>query len=167
MKLRILALSLLFNVFVFAQDQAPTGGRPSGGRTETPTRGVVKYKAMERALLQAQQDKQQEAVGKLLAEDFEVWSAEANEPTPREIFEQKATGANISWFQIRNMAVRDFGSVAIVSFLLDRRGEMNGKAVTPTVFVVDVWQQQTGKLAVRYISAPGKAAAQLMPTGKE
>jgi hypothetical protein len=158
---------LLLSFIAVAQDQAPTGGRPSGGRTETPTRGVVKYKAMERALLQAEQDKRQDATRQMVTEDFEVWSAEKNEPTPRELWEQGWMSANISWFQIRNMAVRDFGSVAVVSFLLDRRGESNGKPVTPTVFVVDIWQQQTGKLAVRYISAPGKPAAQLMPTGKE
>ena len=158
---------MLLSICVFAQDQVPTGGRPSGGRTETPTRGVIKYKALERALLQAQQDKRQDAARQMIAEDFEIWSAEKNEPTPRELWEQGLASSNISWFQIRNMAVRDFGSVAVVSFLLDRRGEANGKPVTPTVYVVDVWQQQTGKLAVRYISAPGKPAAQLMPTGKE
>jgi hypothetical protein len=158
---------ILLGIGAFAQDQAPTGGLPSGGRTETPTRGVIKYKALERALLQAQQDKRQDAVHQALADDFEIWSAEKNEPTPRELWEQSLTSSNISWFQIRNMAVRDFGSVAVVSFLLDRRGEANGKPVTPTVYVVDVWQQQTGKLAVRYVSAPGKPAAQLMPTGKE
>jgi len=164
---RLLIAVLLLSIGVVAQDQAPTGGRPSGGRTETPTRGVVKYKALEKALLQAQQDKQQDAMSKLLADDFEVWSAEQNDPTPRELWEHNASSANISWFQIRNVAVRDFGTVAIVSFLLDRRGDANGKPITPTVYVVDVWNQQSGRLSVRYISAPGKPAAQLMPAIKE
>jgi hypothetical protein len=152
---KLLLAVLVLSVAALAQDQAPTGGRPTGGRTETPTRGVVKYKAMERALLQAQQDKQQDAISRLLADDFETWSAEKNEPTPRELWEQSAAASNISWFQIRNMAVRDFGSVAIVSFLLDRRGEANGKPITPTVYVVDVWQQPGGRLSVRYMSVPG------------
>ncbi len=164
---RLLVLVILLSIAAVAQDKAPTGGRPSGGRTETPTRGVVRYKAMERALLQAQQEKQQEKLSGMLADDFEVWSAEQTEPTPRELWEQNATASNITWFQIRNMAVRDFGSVAIVSFLLDRHGDANGKPVSPTVFVVDVWQQQTGKLMVRYQSGPGKPGAQLLPTGKE
>jgi hypothetical protein len=164
---RILIFITLLAVVAAGQDKAPTGGRPSGQRTETPTRGVIKYKAMERALLQAQQEKQQDKVSGMLTEDFEVWSSEQNEPTPRELWEQNATSSNISWFQIRNMAVRDFGNIAIVSFLLDRRGEVNGKPVTPTVFVVDVWQQPAGKLVVRYQSVPGKPGAQLLPTGKE
>jgi hypothetical protein len=164
---RILVLIVLLAVAAVGQDKAPTGGRPSGGRTETPTRGVVKYKAMERALLQAQQEKQQDKVSGMLADDFEVWSSEQSDPTPRELWEQNAASSNISWFQIRNMAVRDFGNIAIVSFLLDRHGEANGKPVTPTVFIVDVWQQPAGKLAVRYQSVPGKPGAQLLPTGKE
>ena len=164
---RFLALVILFSLAAVAQDKAPTGGRPSAERTETPTRGVIKYKAIERALLQAQQEKQQDKISAMLADDFEVWSSEQNEPTPRELWEQSATASNITWFQIRNMAVRDFGNIAIVSFLLDRRGEVNGKPVTPTVFVVDVWQQPAGRLAVRYQSVPGKPGAQLLPTGKE
>ena len=164
---RILVLIVLLAVYAVGQDKAPTGGRPSGGRTETPTRGVVKYKAMERALLQAQQEKQQDKVSGMLADDFEVWSSEQSDPTPRELWEQNAASSNISWFQIRNMAVRDFGNIAIVSFLLDRHGEANGKPVTPTVFIVDVWQQPAGKLAVRYQSVPGKTGGLLLPTGKE
>lgn len=167
MKTELLAAILLLSVCAFAQDQRPTGGLPSGGRTETPTRGVVKYKTMERALLQAQQEKQQDAIHRMLADDFEVWSAEQNEPTPRELWEQNAAATNITWFQIRNMAVRDFGNVAVVSFLLDRHGETNGKPVSASIFIVDVWQQQTGKLAVRYQSVPGKTGGQLLPTGKE
>jgi len=158
---------LIVGVAAWAQDVRPTGGRPAGGRVESPTRGVVKYKALEQALLQAEQDKRPEAALDHLAEDCEIWSAEKNEPTPKELWEQNLKSSNISWFQIRNMAVREFGDVAVVSFLLDRRGEVKGKPVTPTVYVVDVWQQPAGKLAVRYVSAPGKPAAQLMPTGKD
>src|SRR5512140_1549649 len=110
---RLLIVVVLLSVSGCAQDQRPPGGRPSG-RTETPTRGVMKYKAMERALLQAQQEKQQDKVSRMLADDFEVWSSEQNEPTPRELWEQNATASNITWFQIRNMAVRDFGNVSIV-----------------------------------------------------
>ncbi len=164
---RLLLAVLMLAVTVVAQDQPPTGGRPSGGRSVTPTRGVVKYKALERALLQAEQDKRADAARQMVADEFEIWSAEKNEPTPRELWEQSLGSSNISWFQIRNMAVRDFGKIAVVSFLMDRRGQANGKPITPTVFVVDVWDQGTGKLAVRYLSSPGKPAAQLMPTGKE
>ena len=89
---RFLALVILFSLAAVAQDKAPTGGRPSAERTETPTRGVIKYKAIERALLQAQQEKQQDKISAMLADDFEVWSSEQNEPTPRELLAQHPPG---------------------------------------------------------------------------
>src|SRR5512147_1893448 len=134
----------------WAQDQPPKGGRPSGGRIETATRGVVRYRGLEKAILQAEQNKDEEALKRFVADDFEVRTAESNQPTPREVWEQGAKSANISWFQIRDMAVHEFGDVAVVSFLLDRRGEAGGKAIPATVFVVDVWRPAESKLAVRY-----------------
>ncbi len=168
MKPLLFAVVLLCAMGVVAQDQPPTGGRPSGGRIESATRGVVRYESLERAILQAEQNKDQDALRRLVADDFEVRSAESSGPTPREMWEQRAESENITWFQIRNMAVHEFGDVAVVSFLLDRRGEAGKRAVPQTVFVVDVWRQAEGKLAVRYVSTPGRpAGAQLMPTGKE
>ncbi len=167
MKTAIFAL-FFCSVVVFAQDQPPTGGRPSGGRIETATRGVVRYRGLEKALLQAEQGKDEEALKRFVADDFEVRSAESNEPMPREVWEQRAKSANINWFQIRDLAVHEFGDVAVVSFLLDRRGDAGGKAIPATVFAVDVWRQAESKLAVRYVSTPGKpAGARLMPTGKD
>jgi ketosteroid isomerase-like protein len=167
MKTLLIAM-LLCSVHVVAQDQPPTGGRPSGGRIETATRGVVRYKGLEKALVQAEQNKDGEALKRFLADDFEVRLAEQDEPVSREMWEQQGESANISWFQIRSLAVHEFGDVAVVSFLLDRRGTVSGKVVPPTVFVVDVWRQAQGRLAVRYVSTPGHpAGAKLMPTGKE
>lgn len=161
---KLIVVSVLFvSIFSIAQSQAPAA-HDAGG---TLTRSASKYKGLETALLQAQQDKKQDAVKQMMDDDFEVWSAEKNEPTPREAWEQGWMSGNLSWFQIRNVAVREFGNLAIVSFLLDRRGSVGEKAMTPTVFVVDVWRQDSGKLAVRYVSSPGKPATQLVPTGKE
>jgi ketosteroid isomerase-like protein len=164
----VLIAMLLCAVGAVAQDQPPTGGQPSGGRIETATRGVVRYKGLENAIIQAEQNKDAEALKRFIADDFEVRSAEQNEPIPREVWEQQAESASLNWFQIRNVAVHEFGDTAIVSFLLDRRGMANGKAVAPTVFVVDVWRQREGKLAARYVSIPlHPAGAQLAPTGKQ
>lgn len=159
---------LLCAIGVVAQDQPPTGGRPSGGRIETATRGVVRYHGLEKALLQAEQNKDVDTLQNLVSEDFEERSAEKNQPTPRDLWELLAKSGDITWFHLRDMAVHEFGDIAVVSFLLDRRGQRGGKAVTPTVFVVDVWRQAEAKLAVRYVSSPGHPAnPQLMPTGKE
>ena len=163
MRKLIVASVLFVSQFSIAQSQAPAAHGAGG----TLTRSASKYKDLETALLQAQQDKRQDDVNRMVDDDFEVWSAEKNEPTPRDVWVQGWMTGNSSWFQIRNVAVREFGDIAVVSFLLDRRGEMGDKPVTPTVFVVDVWRQGTSKLVVRYVSSPGKPAPQVIPTRKE
>jgi hypothetical protein len=65
------------------------------------------------------------------------------------------------------MAVREFADVAVVSFLLERSGIVNGKAMTPVLFIVDVWRKNDDRLAVRYASAPASPVAEEnQPTGK-
>jgi len=75
---------------------------------------------------------------------------------------------NLKSFRVRNMAVHEFGEVAVVSFLLDRSGSVNGKAMSPVLYVVDVWRTKDDKLTVRYASAPANPAPdENRPTGKE
>ncbi len=160
-------LLLILPALLLAQDQAPSGGRPGKGRILTPTRSVTKYTALEKNLFQALQENNRAGVENILTEDFEAWSAEKNPPTPRAEWVETFAG-NLKSFRIHNMAVREFGDVAVVSFLLERTGMANGKAMSPVLFVVDVWQQKGDKLAVRYASSPANPAAQEnKPTGKE
>ncbi len=156
----ILISALLIAFGCLAQDPTGHGG---GG---TLTRQASRYMALETALLQAQQDRNQNAASRLVGNDFEIWSAESADAMPREVWEQGWQDLNLTWFRIRNIAVREFGDTAVISFLLDRRGDRRGRAIPATVYVVDVWQQQAGKLAVRYLSTPGKPALQLMPANK-
>lgn len=161
MRKLIVASVLFVTTLGIGQNQAPVPHGMGG----TLTRSADRYKGLETALLQAQQDKDQNSASRLLADDFEIWSAEQTDARPRELWVQGWTKTNLTWFRIRNITVREFGDTAIVSFLLDRRGDANGKPVAPTTFVVDVWQQQTGKLSVRYISVPGHPTLQLVPAG--
>lgn len=150
---------------VLAQDQPPTGGRPTRGRVQTTTRLVSKYMQAENKLFQALQGDNRAGLEKLLAPGFEAWTAEKTSPTPRDAWMQVFLG-NLKSFRIRNMAVHDYGDLAVVSFLLDRSGAQNRKPMTPVLFVVDVWQHE--KLAVRYASSPANPApAEDKPTGKE
>lgn len=167
MKASLFLLSLLVATAVFAQDQPPTGGRPSGGRRVTATRTVTKYTALETNLFQALQENNRAGVDNILADDFEAWAAEKLPPVPRADWIGMFAG-NLKSFRLRNMAVREFGDVAVVSFLLERSGTVNGKAMTPVLYVVDVWRMNGDKLAVRYASAPASPAAdEDKPTGKE
>lgn len=165
MKRAALIVILLASVFVSAQDQPPTGGRPSSGHTVVATRLVTKYMALERNLFQGLQDGNNPGLEHILATDFESWAAEKLPPTPRADWIHQFSG-NLKTFQIHNMAVREFGDTSVVSFLLQRSGTMNGKPMSPILFIVDVWRND--KLAVRYASAPANPAQlSSTPTGKE
>lgn len=159
---RLLVLSVALCALAVAQDQAP-----AGGRTQTMTRGVAKYTALENNLFQALQDNNRAGTENTLAPDFEAWAAEKLPPTPRADWMQAFVG-NLKSFRIRNMAVHEYGDVSVVSFLLDRSGSVNGKPMSPVLFIVDVWRNQGDKLLVRYASAPANpAAAESTPTGKQ
>ena len=67
--------------------------------------------------------------------------------------------------RVRDLAVREFGDVAVVSFFLDPTA--HGKTRSP-LYVVDVWRQAEHKLAVRYVSQPAHALqAPSRPRGRE
>jgi hypothetical protein len=164
---KLLPFVMLVPILLAAQDQPPTGGRPAAGRTVTPTRTVVKYTALEENLFQALQDNNAAGLDRILASDFEAWAAEKLSPTPRADWMKMFLG-NLQTFRIRNMAVRQFGDVAVVSFLLYRTGEANGKPMSPVLFIVDVWRLSGDKLAVRYASAPANPAPESnKPSGKD
>ncbi len=166
MKRHILMICVvLLATVAFAQDKPPTGGRPSGGRTVTATRSVSKYTGLETRVFQALQGTDQAAAGALLTDDFESWAAEKLPPTPRADWLQTFVG-NLKTFRLHNMAVHDYGEISVVSFLLERSGTVNGKPMSPVLFIVDVWRGD--KLAVRYASAPANPApVQDAPTGKQ
>lgn len=152
---------------LLAQDRRPTGGGASGVRIQSPTRTVTKYTQLETNLFQSLQENNRTALENMLAPDFEAWAAEKTSPTPRDAWMQVFLG-NLKSFWIRNIAVHDYRDVSVVSFLLERSGTQNGKPMTPVLFVVDVWQNNSDKLAVRYASSPANPAPhEGKPTGKE
>ena len=164
---RLLILLGVLPMLLVAQDQAPSGKSQDGSRIVAATRTVTKYTALERNLFQGLQENNRAGVETILAEDFESWTAEKIPPTPRGDWIQTFAG-NLKSFRIRNMAVREFADVAVVSFLLERSGIVNGKAMSPVLFIVDVWRKNDNKLAVRYASAPASPAAEENePTGKQ
>lgn len=166
-KALLLILIVTLPALLLAQDQRPTGGLPGGARSITPTRTVTKYTALESNLFEALQENNKQGAENILDRDFESWSAEKVAPMPRSEWLQAYLG-NLKSFNIRNMAVREFGDIAVVSFLLVRSGTLRGRAMTPVLFIVDVWRQNGDKLAVRYASAPANpAGVDNRPTGKE
>ena len=151
--LTLIALAMLSSTL--AQDRVPAG-RGAPGQA-TLTRSASKYQALENSLIQALADKSHSALNRMLAADFEVWSAERSGPTSRQDWEKAAFATGIQPSRIRDLTVREFGDVAVVSFLL--AGDPASRGTSPIVFFVDVWTQSTNVLNVRYLSTPAKPAA--------
>lgn len=119
----------------------------------TVTRLVQLFSGLEQALDGATQ--QGDVLDKLLAEDFEmrVGSMPGN-PIPRaQWLSQIGKRAGLP-ADIQQMAVHDYDSVAVVSFLLkqDKPQKSSGD-----IYIVDVWKKSGSnwKLAVRYASPAG------------
>jgi len=134
----------------FAADES----RPT--RIPTVTRLVKIFLDMENTLAAALQNGNAAAIDKLLLDDFElrVASMPAN-PTPRAEWIRFSLGKPVS-FHVEQMAVHDFGDVAIVNFL-QTSAAPNARDAAKDVAIVDVWKRagDSWKLAVRYAGPSG------------
>jgi nuclear transport factor 2 (NTF2) superfamily protein len=113
-------------------------------------------------LIDAVQMKVDSHLEQMLDSDFEVWSGEDVPPISRAEWKTKSAATPVAAYRFRNMAVRDFGNISVVSFLLEKTGKQ-----ASTKFVVDVWRNEGDKLAVRYESKPRTPVVGEAPTGKE
>ena len=148
-----------------AQSRLPPGvDGNQGAPAALATRSVSHYLELERALADALHARRRDAVQKMLAPDFEARSAESLDASPAAdwLAEQlRAAPAT----HVRDVAVREFGDVAVVSFWADNVAP--GARRSP-LYVIDVWQQPQQRLASRYVSQPVHAlAAPARPRGRE
>lgn len=125
-----------------------TGGEPQL-RIPTVTRLVQIFSTLESELMAAVQKGDTTAIDKMLADDFELRSgAMPGMPTPRAEWLRHSQGQAVA--PIDQMAVHDYGSAAVVSYLWKRGARHD-------VFIVDVWGKsgEAWKLSVRYASPAG------------
>jgi hypothetical protein len=118
-------------------------------RVPTVTRLVQLFSTLEIELMTAVQQGDAPAIGKMLADDFELRSgATPGTPTPRAEWLKQSQGQAAA--PIEQMAVHDYGAAAVVSYMWKR-------GVRLDVFVVDVWAKSGDgwKLSVRYASPAG------------
>lgn len=135
---------------------------PPGGRIMTVTRQVAQFSQQEHALADALHKADHATTDRLLAADFELRDSSApNQPTPHA---QWIASAHAD-ATVEQMAVHDYGDVAVVSFVsrVDKPASV--------AFVVDVWHKQDTdwQLAVRYqssMSARKMRSGDIRPTGK-
>ena len=142
----------------FAAGQVAPNGR---GGAVTPTRNVLAFTKLENAWIEALQRRDAEALGRLLADDFEIRSAAApGVPTARAEAMRESLRAPVSRSSIEQMAVHEYGDVMLVSFLWT----VEDGTAPQSYFVVDTWKRSGSewKAAVRY-AAPAGAGATMVP----
>jgi hypothetical protein len=148
-----------------AQSRLPPGvDGHRGAPGAMATRSVSHYLDLERALADALHARRRDAAQQMLAPDFEARSADSLDAVPAAdwLTEQLRQAPAM---QVRDLAVREFGDVAVVSFWADIASP--GARRSP-LYVIDVWQQPQARLAARYVSQPVHALpAPPRPRGRE
>jgi ketosteroid isomerase-like protein len=133
---------------------------PSPQRVPTVTRLVQLFSGLENDWMEAVRRRDEAAVARVLGDSFEMRSALApSDPVPAGDWVRNAVHEfHLRSFRISEMAVRELGTVAVVSFRLAQEGDLGGKAESAEFFVADVWVRQDGawKVAARYSAAPDR-----------
>ena len=115
----LFALIALSPLGAWAQPGLPPGVRGPG---MAATRSVVTYLDLERGLVESLQKGDRDSVLRLLADGFEVRSAtdaDADAVPAAEWLQDQARRTTQAG-NMRELSVREFDDVAVVSFLLDR-----------------------------------------------
>jgi len=139
--------------FIASAEDTP----PTGGRVPTVTRQVKAFTELEGALDAGVRSGNAAAVGKMLAEDFEMRAASMpGNPTPRAEWIRLALANPGPPVRIEQMAVHEFGTVAVVSFM-QRPSSKPKHDPSLDVATVDVWRRagDAWVLAVRYSGPAG------------
>ena len=149
-----LALALVaLTLAASAQSRLPPGvdgQRGAPAATATATRSVSHYLDLERALADALHARRGEAAQQMLAPDFEFRSADALDAVPAADWLAEQLRAAPA-MKVRDLAVRELGEAAIVSFWADIASPGTRRA---PLYIIDVWQQPQARLAGRYVSRP-------------
>ncbi|SRR5258706_1544266 len=133
---------------------------PPPQRIPTVTRLVQVFSGLENDWMEAVRRRDEAAVTRVLGDSFEMRSALApSDPVPAADWVRNAVQEfHLRSFRISEMAVRELGTVAVVSFRLAQQGELGGKEESAEFFVADVWVRADGawKVAARYAAAPDR-----------
>jgi hypothetical protein len=166
MRYMLIALLALVSLGALSQPRLPPGVR--GPDSGLATRSVSTYLTLERDLLAALKDGNRDAVLRVLDNDFEVRFAADVDETSGSDWLRDELGSRIETAGVRNLSVREFGGIAVVSFLLDSRRVVKRKTVASTLYVIDVWRQDPHQLLARYVSKPSHTPPiPSRPTGRE
>jgi Domain of unknown function (DUF4440) len=150
------ALRQVSLVFAFGIVAAPPSHAQPATQGQSPvmTRYMKVFMEQETQLLQAVKEKNNEAMEKMLAVNFEMrTSHQAGVPVPRAEWMKSALApVTSSDYTISQMAVQEVGTVAIASFVLTPSAANKAAAAA---FIVDTWvpEGEGWKLRVRHASS--------------
>lgn len=134
---------------------------PATGRIPTVTRLVKTFSELENDLVARAHAADPQALEATLDPAFEMRvGADPGVPLPRDEWIRAARAAPREPLRIDQMAVHDFGTVAIVSF---REAPASAAARGKPQFVVDCWKRagDEWKLAVRYVSDAASSSVKM------
>jgi len=156
---RILFLTLLaaMTVSILGASATASSSGDGIGRIPTVTRLVHIFLQLEGKLSEAVEQRDMPTASKLLSDDFEMRvSAMPGTPIPRAAWLQQSFAEPNSSLVMEQMAVHDFGKIAIVSYSW-KITNVKSK-LERDIFIVDTWRQEAGawKLAVRYAGPAAK-----------
>jgi hypothetical protein len=159
--------ALLFAAAFFGGPGHAATPQPAPNAQVSMTRPMAVFSRLEQDLSTAVSKHDQAATDKLLSVDFELRpDSHPGEPTTRA--EWLADTAARTEGRIEQLSVRDFGDVAIVSFVMATK---HGAGPGTRNYVVDAWKKQGDgwQLITRYQSklpAATNPAEDTAPTGK-
>ena len=144
--MRLATTAFAFAVAALAVAPAAVYAQATGRGVPTVTRLVKIFTELETTLAANAHASDASALDSMLEPAFEMRVGDApGTPVPRDEWLRRVRAAPNTTPRFAQMAVHDFGDLAIVSF---------GDTTTPTRFVVDAWKREgdAWKLAVRYQS---------------
>src|SRR5439155_25278301 len=122
------------------------------GRIVTKTRLVAMFSELETRWLQAVQQKDETTLGRLVSEDFQVWTPQPpGAPIPREDWQKQALAHQLVSFRLRQMAVRSLSNqISVASFVLIDLIEQVWKPKSRDHFCDVVWKTDSEKYKCTY-----------------
>jgi hypothetical protein len=159
--MKVVAVICVLNLFASPQNQEKAQAVPAKPKLQ------IFFTELENQWLKADQDKDQAAINRIVAEDFEVWtSAPHGSPMSRADWLLEVFGKRLLSFQVKQLAVRDLSpDIAVVSFVETATYQQSATPQTEDRFIVDIWINHHGgdnwRCTDRYLSR-----AEAVPPGK-
>jgi Domain of unknown function (DUF4440) len=129
-------------IFLFALSLSASPQDQAKGQPVAPnTKLQIFFSELETQWLQADQDKDQAAVNRIVADNFHLRTpTPPGNPIPRAEWLLGVFGRRVLSFQIRQLTVREVASqIAVVSFVETETYQQSATPRTQDHFVVDVW----------------------------